>query len=96
MAKRKMALEELLASHPELRERVESLVDIIYDTRGELDRADDAEERVIGELRQLGQEVMENWAKKKEAQKVAQLQAEDEKVRKHGKKKSTGTRPLVK
>lgn len=96
MAKGKMSLEELLAKHPELRERIESLVDIIYDTRGELDRADDAEEAVIAEVRQLGREVMENWAKKKEAQKVSQLQAEDKKVKKHGKKKSTGTRPLVK
>jgi hypothetical protein len=96
MSKRKMSLEELLAKHPELREKIEALVDIIYDTGGELDRADDAEERVIGELRQLGQGVMENWAKQKETQKVAQLQAEDRKAKKHGKKKSTGTRPLVK
>lgn len=95
MAERKMSLEELLAKHPELRERIEALVDIIYDTRGELDRADDAEERVIDEVRQLGREVMESWAKKKEARKVAQLQAEDEKVRRHGKKKSTGKRPSV-
>lgn len=87
MPERKMSLEELLSSHPELIQRVESLIDIIYDPRGELDRADDAEERVVGELRQLGQEIMENWAKKKEAQKVSELQTnKDEKVKKHGKK----------
>ena len=87
MPERKMSLEKLLSSHPELRQRVESLIDIIYDTRGELDRADDAEERVVGELRQLGQEIMENWAKEKEAQKVSELQTnKDEKVIKHGKK----------
>lgn len=96
MTERKVSLEELLASCPELRERLESLVDIIRDPRGELDLADDAEEQVIGELRQLGREVMESWARHKEAEKVARLQAEGEKVKKHGKKKSAGTRPLVK
>jgi hypothetical protein len=89
-------LEQLLSAHPELRERIESLLEVVIDSKGELDRADDAEEAIISGLRQMGKEMLSSWAKEKEAQKVAQFQEGERKGKKHGKKKSYGTRPMEK
>ena len=89
-------LERLLSAHPELRERVESLLEIVIDSKGEFDRADDAEDAVISGLQQMGKELLSSWAKEKESQKIAQFQEGESKVKKHGKKKSSGTRPMAK
>ena len=51
-----------LEKHPELRRRVEQLLDLCEDRAGDLQNADDAERRVIEELRTLGHEVLEDWA----------------------------------
>lgn len=51
-----------LEKHPQLRARVEQLLDLCEDFAGDLQHADDAERRVIGELRALGREVLEDWA----------------------------------
>ena len=45
--------------HPQLRGRVERLVDIVEDVGDELRKAAEAERRVIEEVRRLGQEVLE-------------------------------------
>jgi hypothetical protein len=90
---RKRSLEERLNAHPHLRGRVDQLIGIVEDTEGEIDKADEAERRVIEELRRLGLEVLENWAVSKEKQRVEQLKSSpDRKVAGHGKKNSTGTR----
>lgn len=89
-------LERLLRAHPELRERIESLLEIVIDSKGELDRADDAEEAVISGLQQMGRELLSSWAKEKEVRKVAQFEERESEVKKHGKKKSIGTRPMEK
>jgi len=89
----KRSLEERLNAHPHLRERVDQLLGIVEDTEGDLEKADEAERRVIEELRRLGQEVLQDWAVSKEKQKVEELRnASDRKVAGHGKKNSTGTR----
>jgi hypothetical protein len=51
-----------LEKHPQLRARVEQLLDLCEDVAGDLQHADDAERRAIGELRALGHEVLEDWA----------------------------------
>jgi hypothetical protein len=96
MSENQGKLEKLLSAHPELRERIESLLEIVIDSKGELDRADDAEEAVILGLQQMGKELLSSWAKEKETQKVAQFQEQEGEVKKHGKKKSSGTRPMEK
>jgi hypothetical protein len=93
MQSRKRSFEERLNAHPHLRERVDQLLAIVEDAEGDIDKADEAERRVIEELRRLGQEVLEGWAVAKEKQKVLDLQREStRKVTGHGKKNSTGTR----
>jgi len=46
-----------LNKHPQLRGRVERLVEIVEDAGDDLRKADEAERRVIEEVRRLGQEV---------------------------------------
>jgi len=93
MEDRKRTFEERLNAHPHLRDRVDQILSIIEDSEGKIDKADEAEERVIEELRQLGQEVLENWAMNKEKRKAEELKsALNREVKRHFKKNSTGTR----
>jgi len=50
-----------LSHHPVLRKRVESMLGIAENLE-EIERADEAEERVIGEGRHLKREALEAWA----------------------------------
>ena len=52
----------LLNRHPGLKSRVQALADIVADSAGDLARADEAERRVIAEVRRLGQEALHSWA----------------------------------
>ena len=47
-----------LKKHPQLRGRIERLVDLVEDVGDDLRKADEAEQRVIEEVRRLGQEVL--------------------------------------
>jgi hypothetical protein len=59
----KESLEERLRKHPALRARLEALLDMVEDESGQFERADDAEEFLISQLRSLGQEVLQEWPK---------------------------------
>lgn len=92
MGDQKRTFEERLLAHPHLRKRFHEILNIAEDAEGKIDKADEAEERVIEELRKLGQEVLQNWAVGKEKQKVEQLKEElDRSITGHGKKNSPGT-----
>ena len=79
-----------LEKHPPLRQRVERLLDLCEDAAGDLRKADEAEQRVIEEIRSLGQEVLEGWA-------TGQLEARCEELEgsvgvwREGKKNCVGT-----
>ncbi len=51
-----------LKKHPRLRGRLERLIDLVEDVGDDLRKADEAEQRVIEDVRRLGQEVLEGWA----------------------------------
>lgn len=55
-----------LLEHPKLLERVSRLLDIVKNEDGKATRADDAEARVICELRELGKETLQEWGKEEE------------------------------
>jgi hypothetical protein len=55
-------LGERLHKHPALRARLEALLDMVEDESGLFERADDAEEFLISQLRSLGQELLQQWA----------------------------------
>jgi endonuclease/exonuclease/phosphatase family metal-dependent hydrolase len=71
--------------HPLLRARVESLLGVVEDTEGDLEKADAAERRVIEELRQMGNEVLTEWAQGG-VEKCAVQAREEADVRSGGKK----------
>ena len=54
-----------LSEYPELRGRFEEILALMRNERGDANTADEAEERAIEEVRKLGLEVMQGWAKRK-------------------------------
>jgi hypothetical protein len=83
---------ELLNRHPGLKGRVQALAEIVADSDGDLARADEAERRVIEEVRRLGQEALHSWAEGQIER--AEEHADGElQVRRAGKKNSAGTPP---
>jgi len=81
-----------LHEHPQIRQRVASLLSAVQDAGGDLKRADDAEQRLTEELRRLGQEAMQGWAE-------GQVRTTEQELRRggrthrEGKKNSSGTPP---
>ncbi len=56
------ALVAALRAHPDLRERVASIVLAVEGDEGQLKEADAAEERLVEEMRVLGREALRAWA----------------------------------
>src|SRR5258708_36175917 len=94
MARTKLSDEALLAffrSHPELRDRMASIVGAVGNAEGNLVEAGAAEERFGEEMRLLGREGMQSWAHER-------VTAPEQEVRlragmdRQGKKNFSGTR----
>ena len=66
----KNSLEQRLNKHPHLKNRIEQLLEIVENADGDLKKADEAEKRVIEELRKMGNEVLHDWAANREKQEV--------------------------
>jgi hypothetical protein len=62
------SLEKRLNKLPHLKNRIEQLLKIVEDADGDLKKADEAEKRVIEELRKMGNEVLHDWAINRERQ----------------------------
>jgi hypothetical protein len=89
--------EELLKrlnKHPVIRARIASLLDVVNDAGGDLKRADDAEDRVVDEVRRMGQEALQVWAQTQVEQTEADVRRSGRAYR-DGKKNSAGTPPLA-
>lgn len=72
-----LQLIERLRQHPELAERIGSILEITATADGPLKRADDIEELLIEELRLLGNVTMESWASRAEQTLGEELQRRD-------------------
>ncbi len=83
-----------LEAHPHMRERIASLLTVVEDESGELKLADDAEDRVIEEIRRMGQEAMQAWANA-QVDKTTQTALQAGKTHREGKKNCTGSPPLA-
>ena len=94
MENQALSLEERLNAHPQLRGRMEALLAIVEDANEDVKQADDAERRVIDELRRLGQEALCRWAVQQEAAQRAAMSEQG--ATRAGKKNSTGTPRLGK
>src|ERR1700676_2307197 len=85
------SLEKRLEAYPELRARVERLLGVVENAAGDVEKAAAAEQQVIEELRQMGNEVLHAWARRQEQKKEAEYSAKPGVNRKE-KKTSIGTR----
>ncbi len=88
-AMRASRLAARLAQHPELRARFEEILAVAENARGDANTADEAEERAIEQVRQLGQELLQSWAERKH-ERVAQEYDSRPDHRRKGKKKPAG------
>ena len=90
-------LTDKLNGYPDLRARVEGLIRIIENPDGKTTLGDDAEQSVVDELRDLGNDVLSKWASKQSIRASAQIEkGMSNQVRKRGKKKSHGIPPMEK
>ena len=68
---------EGLRQHPEMMERMQSILDLARNQEGPLKTADEVEEKLIEEIRQLGHCTMTQWARTAEERVTTELQNED-------------------
>lgn len=78
---------EQLREHPQMMERVQSILDIAYDEAGPLKSADQVEELLIQEMRRLGNTSMHQWATQAEERVSRELKGQDATVRSRKKKR---------
>jgi hypothetical protein len=92
---RNRSLEERLKDYAELKVKFERMLDIIENAAGDVEKAAEAERRVIVELRQRGNEVLHSWARHQQQKKEEQCN-DTAGVNREVKKSFTGTRGLEK
>jgi hypothetical protein len=85
------SLEERLKEYPELKAKIEAMLAIIENAGGDVEKAAEAEQRIIEEMRQMGNEVLHSWARRQQQKKEDEYQAQPGVNRKR-KKNSTGIR----
>jgi hypothetical protein len=79
-----------LNRHPHLKNRIESLLSVVENTAGDVVLADVAEQRLIEEIRRMGQDALEDWACRR-VEETAEVLAQTSGIWGNGKKKSVGT-----
>ena len=84
-------LEARLDKYPGLRAKVEGMLALVENAGGDVEKAAEAEQRVIDAMRELGHELLQQWASAQAAGKAAAAHAPPGVNRKE-KKRSTGTR----
>ena len=81
-----------LNQQPQLRERVETLLNVVENVAGDCTKADAAEQAVIEELRKLGNEALQCWADRAVQKATETLRQQHPALQGNGKKKSGGIR----
>ena len=74
-------LMERLRAHPEMMERVQSILEIAYSQEGPLKTADEMESLLVEEMRRLGHTTMNQWAGQAAERVMADLKEQDTTVR---------------
>lgn len=84
-----LLLAERLAQYPELQARIEEVLAVVENERGDANTADEAEEHAFEQVHRLGQELMQSWAERKHERVVSEYDSRSDHRRK-GKKKPAG------
>jgi len=90
MSEKASDFEERLNRYPIMKERITSLLNIVEDSSGDYRKADEAEQRLIEELRLTGNELMRERASGKESVSAEELGRSNISVIGHGKKNFFG------
>jgi len=85
-----------LKQYPKLRNRVESLLNVVENVEGDCTKADAAERYVIEELRKMGSDALHCWGDNAANKSAEQFSEKSLSSHRHGKKKFIGTQPLEK
>jgi hypothetical protein len=85
------SVEERLKEYPELKAKIETMLAIIENAGGDVEKAAEAERRVIEEVRHMGNEVLHSWARRQQQKKEEEYNAKPG-VNRRVKKTSTGIR----
>jgi hypothetical protein len=85
------SIEARLNDYPELKVKIEGLLSVVENAEGDLIKADEAEQRVVEEIRQLGQTALQTWAIRQEAEQSAAYIAANPSSHRGGKKNFIGT-----
>ena len=94
MATTQVSDEEFLAfleKYPDLRDRFASIVSGVANSEGNLKEADAAEERIIEEMRLLGREALQGWARRQVEVTEQEIRRQPQ-MHRQGKKNSAGIR----
>ena len=75
-----------LNQHPELKVRFNSILDLAENKNGDVIKADEAERQTIDAVRQLGNEVLHDWANGRINQSTEELKSEQKSIEGNGKK----------
>ena len=81
-----------LTHHSALRERLETLLNIVENVAGDCTKADAAEQAVIEEMRKLGNAALQGWAEQAVQHAAATVRSQQRDLQGNGEKKSGGTR----
>jgi hypothetical protein len=76
-----------LREHPEIRIRVQSILEIARNAEGPLKTADEVEELVVAEMRRLGNLTLSQWAIQAEERVSRELKRQDPTVRSRKKRR---------
>ena len=70
------SLEGRLKDYPELKAKIEAMLAIIENAGGDVEKAAEAEQRIIEEMRQVGHEALHSWARRQQQKKEDEYQAQ--------------------
>jgi hypothetical protein len=87
LSQSEIQLIEQLRAHPEMMERLQSILEITGTTEGPLKTADEVEELLLQEMRRLGNTSMHHWASQAEERVSQEVQAQDPTLRSRKKKR---------
>jgi chromosome segregation ATPase len=83
-----------LREYPELQAKIETMLAIIENAGGDVEKAAEAERRIIEELQQMGNEVLHGWARRQQQKKEEEYNAKPGMNRKE-KKPSIGSAAML-
>lgn len=75
-------LEQRLNAYPVIKQRIKSLLNLVENIDGDVEKANDAERKLVEELRQFGNDALHCWADRQHEKQVSAVLDKGEKLKK--------------